>query len=119
MKLHLYFLVNQRTHAVCRVSAQRSDAEMITEFLNILVPFGLNINSAVIYHVADFDDETMEVESCRRRLVEWSSTDYEESLPDGVLRSLKKTGAIPSDHPVVDADAINSRLEHLEHLITK
>lgn len=119
MKLHLYFLENMRTHAVCRVSAQRSDAEQITEFLTILVPLGLNINSAVIYHVADFDDELMQIEPVTRRRVDWSSTDFEESLPDGVLRSLKKTGAIPSDQPIVDADVINARLESLEKLITK
>lgn len=119
MKLNVYCLVNERTHSMVRISAQRSDAEMVVEFLQVLVPYGLNINSATVYCLGTVDDELLEFGVCTRRRVEWSTTDYETSLPDGILRSLKKTGALPSDEPVVDADLLNQRLEKIEQALSK
>lgn len=115
MKLGLYCLVNERTHASVMVSASRSPAEMLTTFLPLLVPHALSVNSASVYRIGEFDDERFDVVPCTPVRIEWSSTDYETSLPDGILRSLKKTGALPSDAPVLDADVIDSRLLAIEN----
>lgn len=119
MQLHLYFLVNDRTKSVVRLCFSRSDAEACVSLLPVLTPLALSINSSTLWHVADFDDVTMEISTVSRRLVDWNTTDYETTLPSGVLRSLKKVGALPSSEPVVDADVINERLERIEEELKK
>lgn len=119
MKLNLYCLENDRTHAMVRVSAQRSDAEQVVEYLQILAPFGLTVQSSQIWLLGTIDDETFEIVPCARRQIPWTTVDYEQSLPEMIVRGLKKQGSVPSDAPVVDADSIQRQLDALSAAVGK
>lgn len=109
--LRVYAVNDVVAHDYKNVFLANTDGEAVRGVLPQLSFFCLNINSAQLFYVGDFDDKTGVITPSDHVLVSWNCFDYEHHMPDAPLQALKNNGTIPSPEKFVNAQVVGDALK--------
>lgn len=115
----LYALKGNLENRAISVQMFVSAPSACAKFIQLLPLYGLNINSATVYQIGVFDEESMKINPFDSpTLVAWATVDYETMLPDTTVKKLKNNGVIPSDDTFVTVESVNSAITEIKDKIS-